>query len=302
MRDLMDLILLAALWGASFLFLRIAVPHFGAVPLIELRVAIGGLVLLPLLALRRGLPDLSAAIRPIFIVGVVNSALPFTLFAYATISLNAGFVSILNASAPLFGAIVAWFWLKDRLSPLRIVGLLIGFTGVVVLVWGKASFEAGGSGPAILASLLASLLYGTMVNYTKQRLAGVNSLAIACGSQLCAAVALLPLAIWWWPAELPDLRIWLSVIALGVGCTGIAFILYFRLIANAGPAKAIAVTFLIPVFGMLWGALFLDEETTIKMLAGCATILLGTALTTGIIARKPLSTLAQKPASSSITQ
>jgi drug/metabolite transporter (DMT)-like permease len=299
MRDLIDLILLAALWGASFLFLRIAVPYFGAVPLIELRVAIGGLVLLPLLALRRGLPDLRAAIRPIFILGVGNSALPFTLFAYATISLNAGFVSILNASAPLFGAIVAYFWLKDRLTPLRVTGLLIGFAGVVVLVWGKVSFEAGGAGLAILASLLASLLYGTMVNYTKQRLAGVNSLAIAIGSQLSAAVALLPLAIWWWPAQVPGLSIWLSVIALGVGCTGIAFILYFRLIANAGPAKAIAVTFLIPVFGVLWGALFLDEETTVNMLAGCATILLGTALTTGIIARRPPSTLAPKPAPSS---
>jgi drug/metabolite transporter (DMT)-like permease len=297
MRDSIDLLVLAALWGASFLFVRIAVPYFSPVPLIELRVAIGGLVLLPLLALRRGLPDLRAAIRPIFVVGIVNSALPFTLFAYATISLNAGFVSILNASAPLFGAIVAYFWLKDRLSPLRIVGLLIGFTGVFVLVWGKASFKAGGSGFAILASLLATLLYGIMVNYTKKRLSGVNSLAIATGSQLCAAVALLPLAIWWWPAELPDLRIWLSVIALGVGCTGIAFILYFRLIANAGPAKAIAVTFLIPVFGVLWGALFLDEVTTINMLAGCATILLGTALATGIIARKQISTLAPKPAS-----
>jgi drug/metabolite transporter (DMT)-like permease len=297
MRDSIDIILLAALWGASFLFVRIAVPHFGPVPLIELRVAIGGLVLLPLLAMRGGLPDLRAALRPIFIVGIVNSALPFTLFAYATISLTAGFVSILNAAAPLFGAIVAWFWLKDRLSPLRIVGLLIGFAGVVVLVWDKASFKAGGSGLAILAALLATLLYGIIVNYTKKRLAGVNSLAIATGSQLCAAVALFPLAIWWWPAELPHLRIWLSVIALGVGCTGIAFILYFRLIANVGPAKAIAVTFLIPVFGVLWGALFLDEETTINMLAGCATILLGTALATGIIAQKQISTLAPKPAS-----
>ncbi len=285
-RDTIDLFMLAALWGASFLFIRIAVPYFGPVPLMFLRVAIGGLFLLPLLAMRRGLGDFRAALGPIFVVGIVNSALPFTLYAYAAISLTAGFIAILNASSPMFSAIVGFLWLKDRLSPLRLLGLFVGFLGVVVLVWGKVSFKPGGSGFAIVACLLASLFYGIAINYTKARLTGVNSLAIACGSQLCAAVALLPLAIYTWPATLPGLHIWLIVIGLGVGCTGLAFILYFRLIANAGPAKAITVTYLVPVFGVLWGANFLSEVPTINMYAGCAIILLGTALTTGMLARR----------------
>ena len=285
-RDLIDLFLLAALWGASFLFIRVAVPHFGPVPLMELRVAIGGVFLLPLLMYRDGLQDLRAAIKPIFILGVVNSVLPFTLIAYSMISLTAGFGAIINASSPLFSAIVAYLWLQDRLTPLRVIGLVIGFSGVTVLVWPEASFKPGGNGFAVIAGLAAALLYGVAVNYTKSSLKGVNSLAIACGSQLCAAVVLLPLAIWWWPAQLPGLTVWLNVIGLAVGCTGLAFILYFRLIANAGPAKAISVTFLVPVFGVLWGIVFLGEEPTVNMLAGCVIILLGTAFATGILARK----------------
>jgi drug/metabolite transporter (DMT)-like permease len=289
-RDLADLLMLAALWGASFLFIRIAVPYFGPVPLIELRVGIGGLFLLPLLLLRGGLPDLRTAILPIFVVGVVNSALPFTLLAFAAMSLTAGFVSILNASSPLFGAMVAYFWLKDRLSPLRVVGLVTGFAGVALLVWDKASFKPGGSGLAIMAALLAAIFYGVAVNYTKKKLARVNSLAIATGSQLCATIALLPLAAWYWPAEVPGFKIWMIVLGLAAGCTGLAFIIYFRLIANVGPARAIAVTFLIPVFGVLWGALFLDETPTVSMLAGCAVILLGTALATGLLAPEKIPT------------
>lgn len=286
-RDLIDLLMLAAVWGASFLFIRIAVPHFGPVPLIELRVAIGGLFLLPLLIVRGGLPELRKNILPIFAVGILNSALPFTLLAFSVLSLTAGFVSILNASSPLFGAIIAFFWLKDRLSALRVAGLAIGFIGVVVLVWDKdLAFKPGGSGLAIAAALLASFFYGVAVNYTRKKLNGVNSLAIAAGSALCAAVALLPPAVYYWPEVLPGLGVWLVVVGLGVGSTGLAFILYFRLIANVGPAKAIAVTFLVPVFGVLWGALFLDEIPTVGMLAGCAVILLGTSLATGLLKRQ----------------
>jgi drug/metabolite transporter (DMT)-like permease len=294
-RDLIDLLLLAALWGASFPFIRIAAPYFGPAPLIELRMLVGALTLLPLLLLRKGLPEMRAAIAPIFVVGVFNSALPFTLLAFAVLSLTAGFLAILNAGSPLFGAVIAYFWLKDRLTPLRILGLVIGFSGVVVLVWGKASFKPGGSGFAIMAGLLAGLSYGIAVNYTKKRLTGVNSLAIATGSQVCAALALLPLAVWYWPAEMPGFKIWLIVIGLGVLSTGLALILYFRLIANVGPAKAIAVTFLVPVFGVLWGALFLDEMPTANMLAGCAVILLGTALATDILKRPEPNAIELRP-------
>ena len=240
----------------------------------------------PWLAWKRSGKELRAKALPIFVIGVTNSALPFSLFAYATLSVTAGLASILNATAPLFGALVAYVWLRDKLSAVRIAGLAIGFSGVVMLVWGQASFRPGGSGYAIVGALAASLLYGISANYAKRRLAGVDPLAIATGSQVAAALVLLPPAIAWWPAQVPEASSWLAVIALAVACTGIAYILYFRLIAHVGPAKAIAVTFLVPAFGVLWGMLFLDETLTPGMVLGCAVILFGTALSTGVLTLK----------------
>ena len=282
-RDVVELLVLAALWGGSFLFMRVAAPQFGPVLLIELRVGLAALALLPIVAVRGGLGEMRRHAGAILMVGVINSALPFSLFAFATLSLTAGFASVLNSTAPLFGALVAWLWLGDRLSGARIAGLVIGFGGVVVLVWGRASFKPGGSGLAVAAALVATLLYGIAANYAKKRLAGVDPLSIAAGSQVGAAIVLAPVAAWQWPHALPRPGAWSGVVALALGCTAIAYILYFRLIAHVGPAKAIAVTFLIPVFGILWGAVFLGESVTPRMLAGCAVILGGTSLATGLV-------------------
>ncbi len=282
-RDLLDLVLLAALWGGSFLFVRAAVPAFGPFALIELRVGIAALMLLPLLALKGRVGELRSNAAPIAVVGLMNSALPFTLFAFASLTMTAGFAAILNATAPLFGALVAHAWLKDRLTRMQGLGLLIGFGGVLLLVWGRNALAGGGSGWALVAALCATLAYGIAANYTKRTLTGVGSLSIATGSQCAAALALLPLAVWAWPAAVPPLRTWLEVILLGVASTGVAYLLYFRLIANVGPTRAVSVTFLIPVFGMLWGALYLGEAVTLSMLLGCGVILLGTALTLGLL-------------------
>ncbi|MBI3549291.1 MAG: DMT family transporter [Elusimicrobia bacterium] len=284
-RDVSDLVILAALWGGSFLFMRVAAPEFGPLALIELRVLIAALFLAPILIRSR------SALRPylgrMFVLGAVNSALPFALFAYATLSVTAGFAAILNSTAPFFTALVAWVWLKQRLTSRQVVGLLIGFVGVLTLVWDKASFKPGGSGLAILACLAASFLYGLSANYIKTRLPEVKPLDIAAGTQAGAALFLLPFALWAAPAVMPSLKAWLTTAALGVLCTGVAYMLYFRLIASAGPTRAIAVTFLIPVFGMLWGALFLKEAVTLTMAIGTAIILLGTSLTTGLLGRRP---------------
>jgi drug/metabolite transporter (DMT)-like permease len=286
-RDLLDLVLLAALWGGSFLFVRAAVPYFGPFALIELRVGIAALVLLPLLAMRGKFGELRRNAAAIAVVGLTNSALPFTLFAYASLTMTAGFAAILNATAPLFGAMVAHTWLKDRLTRVQGLGLLIGFSGVLLLVWGRTAFAGGGSGWAVAAALCATLAYGIAANYTKRTLTGVGSLSIATGSQCAAALALLPLAMWAWPAVTPPLRTWLEVVLLGVASTAVAYLLYFRLIANVGPTRAVSVTFLVPVFGMLWGALYLGEVVTLSMLLGCGVILLGTALTLGLLRRTP---------------
>jgi drug/metabolite transporter (DMT)-like permease len=191
----------------------------------------------------------------------------------------------LNATSPLFAAVISFFWLRERLPWLRVAGLVIGFAGVVVLVGGKPSFEAGGDGWAILAALGASLSYGIAPSYMKRKLAGVSALTVATGSQISAAIVVLPIGVWLWPDRAPSAGAWAAAIALAIACTGLAYILYFRLIANIGPTRAITVTFLIPPFGMLWGASFLGEQVTPPMAAGCAVILLGTALATGFLRR-----------------
>lgn len=287
-RDITDLILLAALWGGSFIFMRVAVPEFGAIALIELRVGLAALVLLPVLALRGGLPGLRRVARHVAVVGVINSALPFTLLAWAMLSMSAGFGAIMNSTAPLFGALIAHFWLRDRLAARQVAGLLIGFGGVVLLAWDKISFDAGGDGLALLAALGATLFYGMGANYTKRYLGGSSALTTATGSQSVAAIVMLPLAVWSWPAVMPSLAAWGSAVALAVACTGLALILFFRLIARIGPARAISVTFLIPAFGMLWGVLLLDEQVTLRMLGGTLVILFGTGLVVGLVGRRPL--------------
>jgi len=283
-RDLMELLFLAALWGGSFLFMRVASPEFGPIPLIEIRVAIAAMFLSAVLAWRAGLRGLRGKFVPLIVLGAINSALPFCLFAYATLYVTAGFAAVLNASAPLFGALVAYLWFRETLTRARVLGLGIGFLGVLVLVWGRISFKGDGSGWAVVAALAASLAYGFAANYTKRHLTGHDPVVTASGSQIAATALLLPLAFLYWPAATPSLASWLSAIALGIACTGIAYILYFRLIAHVGPARAIAVTYLIPLFGMIWGLVFLHEAITPNMMAGCAVILLGTALATGTLA------------------
>jgi drug/metabolite transporter (DMT)-like permease len=154
---------------------------------------------------------------------------------------------------------------------------------VIVLLWDKASFKASGSNLAVVAALTAALFYGIGANYSNQRLRAVGTLVVATGSQISAAVFLLPFAFWTMPSTLPTVRAWIAAAALGVLCTGIAYPLYFRLIGSLGATGAIAVTFLIPVFGMLWGWLFLNEPITGHMLAATTIILFGTALTTGLV-------------------
>lgn len=281
--DLAELIALAALWGGSFLFLRVGAGEFGPVALSAVRVIGASLFLLPLLQARGQIGALRRHWLPIFVVGITNSALPFLCFSYAALSITAGLSSIFNAASPLFGAVIAWLWLKDRLTPSRIVGLAIGFTGVLWLAWDKASFKPGGSGWAIVACLAATLCYGISASYTKKRLTGVPSLALAAGSQLSASLFLVLPAIIWWPHATPSHTAWFAAAMLALACTGIAYVMYFRLIANIGPANAIAVTFLIPVFAVAWGWLFLGEGVTPQMVTGCVVILIGTGLTTGAL-------------------
>lgn len=283
-----DFVLLAAIWGASFLFMRLGALEFGPVPTAAVRVAIGALFLLPLMWLRGLAPQLGRHWKPVLFVGVLNSGIPFACFSFAVLYITSGLSAILNATVPMFGALVAWIWLRDRPAGARVLGLIVGFAGVAMLAWDKASFKpdpASGVAPgwAVLACLLACVCYAIAASFTKRYLSGIPPLVLATGSQLGATLGLALPALWLWPAQLPGARAWLALVALGVLCTGVAYILYFRLIALAGPARALAVTFVVPVFALVYGALFLGEAVTLWMLVCAVVIVLGTALSTGLL-------------------
>ena len=278
---ILELLLLAAIWGASFLFLRIAVPELGPVPLIALRVGIAALVLLPVLRAARTRRALRGRLWPLAVVGFANSALPFTLFATGALHLGAGFESILNATTPLWAALIGALLFHTSISRAQIAGLFVGLLGVLVLVGNQPGMSQSGTPLAIAAALLAPVSYGFAAHYARRHLEGADPALIAFGSQAFAAVMLALPAAALWPSHPVTGGIWASVAALGVLCTGVAYVLYFRLITRVGAAYAASVTFLIPVFGMLWGGLFLHEAVTPAMLGGCSVILAGTALAGG---------------------
>jgi drug/metabolite transporter (DMT)-like permease len=286
-RDIADLLLLAALWGASFLFMRLGAAEFGPVALAFVRVAGAAALLLPLMLLRRQGGAWRTHAVPIAGVGLVNSALPFLLYAVAALALTTALMSVFNATASIWGALIAWLWLKERLSALRWLGLAIGVAGVVFLSGGKADLRPGVHGVSaaagVAACLAATALYGLGANLSRRWLQGVPPLAVAAGSQAAATLALAVPALALWPAVNPSAAAWAAALALALLCTGLAYILYFRLLARTGAANAMSVTFLIPAFALLWGWLALGEVPTGTMLLGCAVILLGTALATGLL-------------------
>ena len=282
-----DFVLLGAIWGASFLFMRIGTLEFGPLPTAAVRVAIAAAFLLPIVWLRGLLPELRKHWRRTFFIGLLNSGIPFACFSFALLSISTGLAAILNATVPMFGALIAWAWLKDKLNASRVLGLFIGFAGVALLAWDKASFKPDASGVApgwaVLACLLAVVCYGISASYTKRYLSGLPPLVTAAGSQIGATLGLALPALWLWPARMPGSSAWLAMLAVGVLCTGLAYIVFFRLIENAGPPRALSVTFLVPVFAVLYGMLFLGEAVTPWMLGCAAVIVCGTALSTGLL-------------------
>ncbi|NUR23752.1 DMT family transporter [Frateuria sp.] len=280
--DYAVLLSLGALWGGSFLFMRMGAGAFGALPLAGLRAIGAALCFLPLLASRKRLAEWRAHWRPIAVVGMTNSALPFLLFTFATRSLPAGLASIIDGMTPMFAALVGWLWLGQRLDAWRGAGLVAGFAGIVWLAEGSLALGPG-AGLALLACVAATVLYGYVVHYTHLRLAGVTPLVVTVGSHMVAALVLLPTTLLAWPTQPPPLQAWLAAAGLAVLCTALAYVLFFWVLARVGAVRIMVIPYLIPAFGVLWGALLLHEPVTARMLVGCAVILLGTALTTGLV-------------------
>jgi len=282
-----DLVMLALLWGASFLFMRIGAAEFGALPTAAVRVAIAALFLLPLLLVRGQGAALRQHWKPALAIGVLNSGLPFAFFSFALLTINSGLAAVINATVPMFGALIARVWFGDRLDRSRILGLAVGFAGVAMLAGRSAGFHSGADESAarwaIGACIAACICYGLSACLTRKHLQGVPALAAAGGSQIGATLALFVPAIWLWPQRMPGLHAWMALLAVGIACTGLAYVLFFRLIEQAGPSRALTVTFLVPVFALFYGAVFLGEQITPWMVLCALVIVCGVALSTGVV-------------------
>ncbi len=281
--SLIRLIVLSAIWGASFLFMRVSVPSLGPMALIMARVALAAVFLLMVaLLLKKTLPY-KEHYKHFLILGFFNTAFPFLLLAYAAQTLTVSMLSILNATAPIWGVITTSLWFKTSLSKKTILGLLLGVLGVYTLM--SAGKTAGGNAfnmqmlPSILASLLAAFSYGCSSTYT-QVAKKVEPFANAHGSMWAATFLFLPFVIFYPIHTAPTVTVVWSVLLLGIVCSGIAYLLYFRLIIDIGAGPALTVTYLVPLFGILWGYLFLEESIGFNTIIGAGIIFMGTALVT----------------------
>ena len=271
----LELVVLGAIWGASFLFMRFSASDFGAFALVEIRLAPGALILLPFTWQARASLARAGWWR-LAGIGAINSAMPFALFAWGAQRAPAGIGAIANSMAVPFTALLAFLLFRERISVLRSIGLCAGFAGVAVLASGKV----GGASvwPAVLAGTLAALLYGISANLIRRSLLGIPASAVAGATLLCASALMLPLAIATWPGAPIGVASWISALLLGVMCTGAAFVLYYRLIHRIGAPRASTVTYLIPLFGVIWAWLLLGEALSASMAVAAALILSGVAL------------------------
>jgi drug/metabolite transporter (DMT)-like permease len=281
------LLLLAAIWGSSFLFMRIGVPSLGPVWLVTARVALAALFLWGVALVMRKPLNVRRHWRHYLIIGFFNSALPFLLYGIAAQRLSASLLAILNATSPIWSALIAALWLRHKLCTQTACGMALGLLGVVVLV----GLEPIDFTPVVLGAVVcavaAATSYGIATNYTQasKQAKNVDTFSNAHGTMWAATLWLVP-AVPFFPMTVePSWTVLLAVLALGVVCSGVAYLLYFRLITEVGAAPALTVTFLIPVFGILWGHLFLGEPVNWQMGLGAGIVLCGTALATGFSPR-----------------
>ena len=283
-RDVVELLLLSVLWGGAYLFTRAAVPAFGPAPLVALRLGIAALILLPFLAWRGLLPQLWVQPRALFMVGVPFTALPFMLMTWGALHITAGVSAVLNATAPMFAALIAHFVLKEPLGRWRVAGLLLGFAGVLWLMSGGPMALRSGQGALAVAAVLGTaMIWSVGASYTRKRMAGVDAMVTTAGSLAAASLFLAPLAWAGWPAEPPMARAWAEMAFLGIFSSGLGMLMYFRLLRRIGALRAMSVTFLSPGVAMVSGALYLGEALTWQMVGGCAVVLLGTAMSLGLV-------------------
>lgn len=276
----LKLLALGAIWGGSFLFMRICVPVMGPVMLIAIRVLLAALFLLGVAMVQKRRLDVKGQWKHFLILGLLNSAVPFVLFAYAAHSLSASLLSILNATSPIWGAVITAILTRQFPSLKALAGLALGVAGVSVLVGFDSQLVTTAVLIAVAAGLFGAFLYAVAAAYSKTA-KGSDSFSNAHGSMWGATLAMMPLAPFFPAAHMPGLGVIAAMVALGVVCSGIAYILYFQLVDQVGAASALTVTFLVPVFGTLWGWLFLHEHVGWETAVGGVLVVTGTALITG---------------------
>ncbi len=284
--DLIRLLSLAAIWGGSYSFMRVVAPVFGGIGTMWLRVSIAGFVLLAFALVTREDLQWAKWWKQYLFIGLTNSAVPFALIAFAMKTLPAGYGAILNAMSPFFAAMFAALMLGERLTALRLVGMALGFAGVAIIInLGPIPLNAG-TLLAATACITATCLYGFIIVYTKKYTKGVPNMGIAVGTLILPAVLVTPLGLMSVPHLVPTGNVVLSLLGLAVLCSSIAYLLYYRLIRDVGPTRAISVTFLVPVFGAIWGAIFHGETLNSSAVVGGITVLIGVALVLEVLPLK----------------
>ncbi len=278
-RDTALLLLLSAIWGSSFLFIKLGVDELEPSVVVLGRLVVGTLVLLPLVAARGGLRPLRGRVGAVVALGALNNALPFWLLGFAETRLDSGLTAVIQAAAPIFTALLAgWIDPSQGVRGARLLGVLVGFVGVALLV----GVQRGGEVTAALAVVLTALCYAASVLLAGRAVGRLPALQVSAGQLGAAAILIAPVALAQLPQEAPPAKALAAVVALGALGSGAAYLLYFALIASAGAARAILVTYLVPGFALVYGAVLLDEPVTASALGGLALVLAGVALATGI--------------------
>ena len=291
------LVILAAIWGSSFTFIKLTINDFGAIPLMSARIGIAALFLIAVSIVRKRNHILSISyliqnklLWGFAVSGIVGQTIPFALIAFAQHEVSAGNASIINATTPFWSAIIAFVWFKKQLTFWQMLGMAIGFLGVFYLLNPLTSHPESTTNQSTflysLIILVATFAYGYAANYLKRYLNDLHSLDVATGSTVAAALTSIPLALWFWPNDPISTDAWLSMLMLGMLCTGVAYLLFFYLISKVDATSAVSVTFLVPVFGVLWGWLFLDEKINITTLVAISMIMVGIVLSNQLIKPK----------------
>jgi drug/metabolite transporter (DMT)-like permease len=286
LRGFVILLTLSAIWGASFLFMRVSSVEFGPIALVMIRMVGAALLLVPIIMGVKARKEILQNLPSLAVVSVFNHLIPFSMLSFATMRLEAGFTSLLNATTPMFTALVGWAAFNSNINRRQVWGLLIAFLGVFILSADKLKFKEGGPGWAIAAGLIATCCYGIAVHYTRRYLSHLTPITITSGSILLSGILCLVPGLWFWPAQMPGLTAWSSALLLAIFCTALAFLLFYKLLSLEGPMISTTVTFLVPVFAIGWGVMLLNETLSARLLVGMAITFVGTAITVNLLPKR----------------